>query len=49
LELLSNFIDRVALNDAPDSCRDGMSAGSQQRHRDKKPALIEMMAFGLFL
>jgi hypothetical protein len=37
------------LNDAPGSCRDGLSVGSHQRHSDKKPALIEMMAFGLSL
>jgi len=37
------------LNDAPGSCRDGLSAGSHQSYRDKKPALIEMMAFGLSL
>jgi hypothetical protein len=49
LELLSDFVDRVALSDAPSSCRDGLSPGSHQRHRGKKPALIEMMAFGLFL
>jgi hypothetical protein len=49
LELLSTFVDRVALNDAPGSCGDGLSAGSHQRHRDKKPALIEIMAFGLSL
>ncbi|MEM5460512.1 hypothetical protein VSR69_37655 [Paraburkholderia phytofirmans] len=47
MELLQNFVDRIALNDAPGSCRDELSAGSRQRHRDKNPVLVEIMAFGL--